>query len=228
MCSAACESPCRHPCVPRAPLQPPAIAVPPSSPAPEPMGWECGDVPSETQPGLETEDEDGLKHSNWCLPVSLQGCACRGVLSSCTHRAPPPKTARARVLMSDGCFLAGLWGPALLSQAHRHTGNSASHQASLGSATAALHHHASKVGGQKLRAQRIWGTNCLGDERHLNSIRLLGLPPNPSELWLLEAIGWLFYNSQIWGREGPADGLWLKAWERGRGAGVGNGLMGRR
>lgn len=50
----------------------------------------------------------------------------------------------------------------------------------------------------------------------------MGVPLSPSELWLLETIGWLFYSSQIWRR---AAGLWLKAWERGRGARVGNGLV---
>lgn len=106
MCAALPVGPCAL--IPRAPLRPPAVAVPRSSlahrAAPEPVGWERGDVPPETQP--DPEPKDGLKHLKSHLSVSPESCACRGVLSSCTHRALPLEMVRVRVLMRD----ASSWG----------------------------------------------------------------------------------------------------------------------
>lgn len=126
----------------------------------------------------------------------------QGGAQGCTHRAPLMGTACVRVLKND----ASSWA----------------------------------FGGQPCSARprclQKWGAKTLSMENlghqlsqgygYLNPIGLLCLTLSPSEL--LEAIGWLFYSSQTRAHGGMAAGLWLQAWERGRGRRVGNGLMGRR
>lgn len=151
--------------------------------------------PSQVQPG------DGLKHLNLYLPMSPESGACRGVLSGCTHRASPLETPRARVLVEGASSQRCGGQPCSARLTATRVPCVTPWQPAVCHCSAVLRHLQTEEG-------ESLSTQNLGYKLHLNAIAPLGHPLSPSELWLLEAVGWFFSSSNVGTRRA---GCWALA-----------------